>query len=131
MPTVGVQHGQYRLSKAKDPEFALGLWNVHHRALAREMLTNNNAEAFHRQYKQLQISPKPTVPTCIENLQAQTRITHLDLTKIALGQVKKESVVTQRRTQCIATILERYLATGDTASCLDNIAQLYRTDNGS
>jgi hypothetical protein len=127
---IGEPGGNRR--RPKPPAFAHGLWNVHARALQQNMLTNNNAEAFHRIYKQqLQINAKPPLPACIENLQAQTRISHLDLANIALGAVKGERPATTFRTKCVANILKKYLADRDRRACLDAIAQLYRTDSGA
>ena len=116
--------------RAKAPDFALDMWNVHDRALEKKMLTNNNAEAFHRWHKQLQPNTHPSIPTAIESLQAQTRISHLDCTKVGLGLTRQESTITQSRTAAVSQILLRYAQNLDRKECLDAIAQLYRTDNG-
>jgi len=58
------------------------------------------------------------------------RLAKLDMTQVAQGETRQLRQETVRRTRCIQTILQDYLASSDAGECLGRIAQLYRTDVG-
>jgi hypothetical protein len=127
----------FRQRSRKLPMFALDLWNVHGRALQENMLTNNNAELFHRHFANMSPQSNPTLATCVEGLQSQMRITHLDIAEVGMGEDRKEKQETKRRTSCIKNILEAFFRTRAVSGscrasddCITSIAQLYRTDSG-
>ena len=113
----------------KAPLFALPWWNCHLRIRDNNFITNNNAEAFFRNYGQ-NVAPavNPTLESAVEGLKCQTRLTMLDLGQIYKGTQKTQKATTQFRMRSLQAILDDYQRDGQAVTVVDRVAQLYRTD---
>lgn len=85
---VGTKHARGPGPKA--PMFELANWNVHDRAKLGIMLTNNNAELFHRHHRaQLNPGNRPHMHKILRNLHDQQRLTDADILKVGMGQLRR------------------------------------------
>jgi hypothetical protein len=115
-----------RTGLRKAPVFPVELWSVHGRALGRSFLTNNNAEVFHGNYRTHLVPGKhPSMPTFVEGLKSQQRLTQNDVAQLSMGASKKERPVTVTRTERLGKLCEKYNEDFDTAFLLDGVANLY------
>ena len=93
----------------------------------RNMLTNNNAERFHNQFKAMFVhgAVHPSVPSFMEGVHAQQQLTRNDLAKVSVGGVKEETAACKTRNARIAQLLQDYAESRDSMRLVNAIAHLY------
>ena len=90
------------------------------------MLTNNNAELFHRHYRS-NLSPgiHPSMPAAIEALQSQMNITRNDISDIYQGKIKQEKRATRIRTGVLRNLILAHDEQKDDMALIRGVANLY------
>ena len=81
---------------------------------------------FHRKFANFVVqAAHPIVPVFIHHLKKQQALTNNDSSKIAMGQVLKETPECKARTTSIKELIRRYDENHKTGELVDNIALLY------